>query len=124
MIEAVKKLKDEMKKEKSSYVQVIGKFLLQFIEVNPTEAEKILAEGKTIKGSLDTMRKEAEKQKVGNVAVLSDQEGFSAVLKYFGIIGTVPASPLVAMAPVESKEEVKPKETSSVNFDVSLEDFL
>lgn len=120
MVEAIKKLKDEMKKEKSSYVQVIGKFLLQFIEANPDEAEKVLAKGKTIAGSLSEMEKEAKKQKVGNVAVLSDREGFAAVLKYFGIIGKVPAPPLVAAAPAE----VNPVVSSPMNFDVSLEDFL
>lgn len=85
MKEAISKLKSEMDKEKSSYVQTVGDFLLQHLESDPAAADKIMVEGKTIVGSLDNMRKEAEKQKVGNVAVLSDKDGFATVLDYFGI---------------------------------------
>lgn len=85
MKKAIEKLNDEMENNKASYVQAVGGFLLQHLEEDATAADKILEEGKTIAGSLEEMRKEAEKQKVGNVAVLSDEDGFAAVLKYYGI---------------------------------------
>lgn len=83
--EAVLKIKAEMDKEKNPYVQVVGNFLLQHLESNPSDADRILNKDKSIIKSLDEMKKVAEKQKVGNVAVLSDQEGFAVVLKYFEI---------------------------------------
>lgn len=118
--QAISKLKDEMKKEKASFVQIVGQFLLAHVEADPASAEKILVEGKSIKGSLDAMRKEAKKQMVDNCAVLSDQEGFAVVLQYFAIKGKVTATAIQEAA----STKVKPVNNSSVDFDVSLEDFL
>lgn len=99
---AVKKLKDEMKKDKASYIQVVGKFLLEHLKKEPAFADKVTAAGKSIKGSLETMRSVAEKQKVGNVAVLSDEEGFAAVLDYFNTEEKKP------VAKEEKKVEAEP----------------
>lgn len=106
--EAIKKINDEIEKEDNSYVQVIGKFLLEKLESNPAVAEKILTEDKTIMKSLNAMKKEAEKNRVGNCAVLTDQEGFKIVLNYFDIDDTI--------------NHKKKKE--NVNFDVKLDDLL
>lgn len=82
---AVEKLNDEMtKNEKHPYVQVVGQYLLNHLEAKPEHAENILAEDKTILKSLDVMRRFAERKRVGNVAVLTDEEGFAVVLQYFG----------------------------------------
>jgi len=115
--EAIKKIKDEMAKEKNSYVKVIGKFLLQHLESNPEDAEKILNNSKTISKSLEEMRKIAKANKVGDCAVLSDQEGFEIVLKYFGING----------AREHVLKEVKPSTEEKVkdsSFNYSIDDFL
>lgn len=115
MTAAVEKIRSEMgENANNGYVQVVGGFLLQILEANPESAEKILAEGKTIKGSLDEMQKEARKKQVGNCAVLTDQEGFAVVLKYFGIEEPAAARPVVA--PVVARP--------SVDFDVRLDDLL
>lgn len=107
---ALSKLNAEMEEKKDNpYVQVVGKFLVNYLDMNPEAAEKILAGDKTIAKSLDEMRKVAEKKKVGNCAVLTDQEGFEVVLKYFGIKDKVPGT-----EPVKSKPD----------FDVKLEDLL
>ncbi|OIJ17082.1 hypothetical protein BKP37_00645 [Anaerobacillus alkalilacustris] len=83
---ATEKIREEMKKNASnSYIQVVGNFLLQHLEEDPDSSEKVLAKDKSIAKSLEVMRAEASKKKVGNVAVLTDQEGFDIVLKYFGI---------------------------------------
>jgi excinuclease UvrABC nuclease subunit len=116
MQEVVSKIKAEMEKEKNPYVQVVGGFLLQHLDKNPHDAEKILVQDKTIQKSLEAMKKEAEKKKVGNCAVLTDAEGFAVVLKYFGIDGQV----VVPEAPVPM---ATPSKTSS-DFDVKLDDFL
>lgn len=75
--EAKKKLQKEIGENAGNpYIQVVGQFLLQHISAHPEDAEKILQKDKTISKSLNAMRKEAEKKKVGNCAVLTDQEGF------------------------------------------------
>ena len=123
MSDAITKLKTEIEQNKSnSYVQVVGEFLLDHLDKHPKDAEKILAKDKTIAKSLDEMRKAASKKKVGNCAMFTPAEGFAIVLKYFGIESAVPAAvvdpkPIVTPAP-------KPKTKSTVDFDVSLEDFL
>lgn len=102
---------------------------MRHLEANPSAAEKIIVKEKSIKGSIAEMRKEAEKQKVGNVAVLSDAEGFAAVLKYYGIEGGVAvasvAPSVVGKVEPLPKPEVKPIVAKpSAIFDVSLDDFL
>jgi hypothetical protein len=116
---AISKLKSEIEQNKNKpYIKLIGEFLLQHLDKNPEAAEKILAD-KTISKSFDEMRKVAEKKKVGNCAVLTDQEGFAVVLKYYEVdsaptVGTTstPQPPVVA--------ESMPKD----DFDIKLEDLL
>lgn len=115
---AIEKLKLEMEKEKSSYVQVVGQFLLHQVENNPDAADKILSTDKSIIKSLAAMRKAAEKQKVGNCAVLSDEEGFAVVLKYFGITGKVVSPAVQPSVVIPAVKKV------NSDFDVNLEDFL
>lgn len=81
--EAISKLQSEITESKNPAVQVIGQFLLQHVETNPEDAACILKTDKSIMKSLEAMRKVAEKKKVGNMAVLSDDEGFAIVLNYF-----------------------------------------
>ena len=82
---AIKKIKDEMEKENNPYVKVIGKYLLGVLKDNESAAEKILTEDKTIMKSLKEMEKAAQKVKVGNIGILTDEEGYAIVLKYFDI---------------------------------------
>lgn len=124
---AIEKLKSEMDENKNnSYVQVVGNFLVQHITENPDEAEKILTNDKTVLKSLGEMRKVAEKRKTGNFACIDPQEGFSIVMKYFGI-----KTDYVEVAKIHeaSKLEVQNKEVSeekpkAVAFNVSLNDLL
>lgn len=81
--EAIAKLQSEISSSDNPAVQAIGQFLLQHLEQNPGDASSILKTDKTIIKSLEAMRKVAEKKKVGNMAVLSDSEGFAIVLNYF-----------------------------------------
>lgn len=112
---AIKKLDTEISSTPNNqYVKLIGEFLIEHIKSNPSEADKILAEDKTIAKSLDAMKEEARKKAVNGMAVLTDEEGFAIVLKYFGIGGE----------PV--KEVTKPykREEEPSGFDVSLDDLL
>ncbi len=117
---AISKIQTEMDQNTNNpYIQVVGGFLLQHLDANPGSAERILAEGKSIKASLDEMRKVAEKKKVGSCAVLTDAEGFAVVLKYFGIEpGQATVAPAIKHEPLPTPE--KPVD----GFDVKLEDLL
>ena len=124
LAKAIEKLQSEMTKDTAnSYIQVVGGFLLRHLENLPQDAEKILSKDKTIEKSLDEMRKEAgRKKKVGNCAVLTDQEGFVVVLKYFGIKATAPTSPPIVPTP-----QIQPAIAGSkpvIDFDIKLEDLL
>lgn len=67
------------------YVQAIGQYLLNHLEAKPEHAENILAEDKTVLKSLEVMRRFAEqKRRFGNMAMLTDPEGYAIVLQYFG----------------------------------------
>jgi hypothetical protein len=82
---AVEKLNNQMAaNEKHPYVQIIGQYLLNHLEGKPEDAEKFLDDDKTILKSIDTMRRFAETRRVGNMAMLTDEEGFGVVLQYFG----------------------------------------
>jgi hypothetical protein len=119
---AIEKLKAEMEKNKDSYVQIIGNYLEQYIKLHPEEAEKILGEGKTIAKSLDEMTNAVRKKAVNGRAMLTDQEGYEIVLKYFGINGQASVS---TMAHVEAKVMPEIKQAiKNIDFDVSLDDFI
>ena len=114
--QAIKKLETEIEQNNNnSYIRVVGDYLLQHLIANPNSAEKIMAEGKTVAKSLDEMRKAAEKKKVGNCAVLTDQEGFAVVLKYYGI----EAASTMATAPAPAA-----KKAPAAGFNVNLDDLL
>lgn len=83
---AIDKIRDEMAgKANNPYVQYVGDYLTEYVQRHPEAAGAILTEGKTIEGSLKEMEKYAREHKSGNCAVVSDQDGFGIVMKYFGI---------------------------------------
>ncbi|MDF2855743.1 MAG: hypothetical protein K0Q87_1594 [Neobacillus sp.] len=124
--QALKKLQDEMSKDRNPYVEVIGQFLISHIKAYPEDAEKILANDKTISKSLDAMKNVAEKKVTHGendgkvrVAVLTDEEGFHAIEKYFGIIEDTDQSDHTNGI----EETVRRNEQMNL-FDVSLDDLL
>lgn len=82
---AMDKIRDEMAKSQDNYTQVVGEYLTGYLLNHPEAEEKLLDSGKSVKESLETVRKEAEKVKKGNMAVLDDRTVFGIVLGYFGI---------------------------------------
>lgn len=118
---ALSKIKDEMaKNQKNGYIQVVGRYLMQHLAANPGCAEKIMAADKTVAKSLDKMREEARKKQSGNCAVLTDEEGFAVVLKYFGMEGTPSGTSVQVPAP----RPAAPAPVSATDFDIKLEDLL
>jgi hypothetical protein len=121
--QAVEKLNNEMNQNKNNpYILTVGRFLLQHINVNPEDAEKILATDKTIAKSLDVMRQEAQKKQVNRCGMFTPEEGFNIVLKYFEIKSETPASSSMAMEQSVSRPAIEKK--SSADFDIKLEDLL
>jgi len=123
---AIKKIKDEMEKEKNPYVKVIGDFLLNHLANDPGSAEQILADDKkTIFKSIDAMRKAAKR--AGSCAMLSDAEGYAVVLKYFGIKEKT-NEPIKKSEEqkIRSSNSIKQKkiEEKSIEFKVDLDDYL
>lgn len=89
---AMDKIRDEMARTKSRYVQVIGEFLTDYLLKHPEAEAAILAEGKTINGSLRDLENYARQHKEGSVAVVDDRTAFGVVLEYFGIKGKAAAA--------------------------------
>ena len=109
--EAIKKIEDEMKKEeKNEYVQYIGKYLIDHIHEYQDHAQNILTEGKTVLGSLKHMQGVAMKKKSGNVAVLTPEQGFKAVLEYYEINDNVPVV-------IAGASEAKPKKKLNIDLE-------
>ncbi|WP_089610075.1 hypothetical protein [Dehalobacterium formicoaceticum] len=118
---AINKIKSEMdidKNKNNVFMQTVGNFLLRYLESNPGAAENIMQNDKTLAMSMGAMRAEAKKHKHGDFAVLTDQEGFAVVLKYYNINGTPvqATSAIIAPAPEPVKEDT--------SFNIRLEDLL
>lgn len=124
MSNAIDKIKAEMNREKATaYEKVIGSFLLQHLERHPEDAGKIGAEGKTIARSLRDMEAVARKKKVDNMAVLTPDEGFAIIMKYYGIEHGEKFNQLIAnSSPVVVNTPAPP--ASPKPFSVSLDDLL
>ena len=85
-MEALDKLRDEMAKEaKNPGIQYLGQWLTRELERNAGAAEKILAEGKTLKGAFDAIRKYAEKNRTGNFAFVPPEKGIDLAADYYGL---------------------------------------
>lgn len=96
--QALQKIQSELsEKAKDKYVQAIGAFLIKHIRQRTEHAPFILTDGKTIAGSLGAMKEEARKQQSNGVGMLTDDEAFAIVLKYFGV---PVADPVPAAVPV------------------------
>ena len=83
---AMDKLRDEMAKDSSEYVRVVGEYLTNYLLEHPEAEAALLNSAKTIHGSLKQIEDEARKHKQGNVGIVSDVRAFGLVLEYFGIV--------------------------------------
>lgn len=115
---AIEKLDKEIESQKSknSYVAVIGEYLIHYVTRHPNEAEKILNDSKTISGALAAMKAEARKKAQAGFAMISDDEGYGIVLKYFGINPTNTEYPTPKIIFCNKK--------SAKSIDIDLEDLF
>lgn len=120
--QAVEKIEKEMKEKNSTYINVIGSYVLKQLEVNKPVCEEIIKGNKTIAGSVEEMRREAKKNAKDGIAVLTDEEGFAIVSKYFGFEGV---QPTVEEAIVQAKViEIHKKEQPKKKFEADINDFM
>jgi hypothetical protein len=124
LTDAINKIRAEMAEKVNGCTKVIGNFLLAHLDANPGDATKILAKDKTIAKSLDEMQKEAQKHRSGRCAVLTDDEGFAVVLKYYGIEDTASSKPAAPVTPKVDPPPVQEAKRSAIDFDVRLDDLL
>lgn len=111
--QAIEKIENEMHKNQGvPYVQLVGQFMIDYLNANNDHAEKILAEGKSILGSLKSMQSVAKDHRIGETAILTPEQGFNAVLSYYGIEESAVITP-VQVAPAKKKR-----------VDISIEELL
>ncbi len=121
--EAVEKINKEMGEGNGPHVRAIGEFLINIISEKQEAADKILDEKKSIKGSIDEMSKEAKKKAVNGCAMLTDEEGFNIVLKYYGINDENVINRECKNNKVVSLNEYK-KNTKNDELNINLDDLL
>ncbi|MBU3111970.1 PcfK-like family protein [Clostridium lacusfryxellense] len=119
---AIKKINDEIEKNKNdTNIKVIGDFLVSQLKLNVGASEKVLQDGKTIKGSIEEMRKVAKSKAVNGCGMLTDEEGFGIVLKYFDIKFTpVSEYPLPIKVTEDPVAPIVQNEKVSIDFNVDL----
>lgn len=120
MDKAVEKINEEMQKNPNDpYTEVIGHYIIDRC-MDADAAEKVAADGKTLKGAMQAVMKKAEKVKQGNVAVLLPGAVFEAVDRYFGMRKDTAAQDKALRGACGATPE-PPKQVASV---LNLEDFL
>ena len=87
--DAIDRINAEIDKDKSNYVKCVGEHLIKNV-INDFNCHLFLQEDKTLKGSLDAMRKEAQKVAVSSVGVFTPEEGFKIVCDYYGVCAEEP----------------------------------
>lgn len=115
--QAIKKLEDEIKKNKDNpYIKFIGDYLIQYVKDNPDSVEKIMAEGKTLVGSFEDMKNKARSKAKNNCAVFTPEEGFKIVMDYYGIKAIIKNQGI----PIQPVLDHQTKD----DFDIDLDDLL
>lgn len=120
---AIEKINSEMQKNPAdAYTEIIGQYIIDRCEEQAV-ADKVAADGKTLKKAMDAVMTKARAAKKGDVAVLTPAVVFGAVDNYFGIATNTAAqikaiqggapTPTPALTPVPSNK-----------INLSLEDFL
>lgn len=121
--EAVKKIKEEMEKNKAPYIQAIGNYVLTQIEINDKAAKEVVEGKKTLKDALKKVKVKARIKAVDGCAVLSDEEVYKLVSEYYGFEAEQKNATKVVI-----NEEVTAsgpaKEEEHKNFKVDLKDLL
>ena len=123
IMKAIQKINTEMQKNPTdTYTEIIGHYIIDRCGDEITAA-RVADEKKSLKGAMEAIMQLATKKKQGNVAVLTPQDVFGAVDKYFGMITDEEAQEMaIAAACGATKTPVKPPVAKKVALNLS--DFL
>lgn len=114
--EAIGKINGEMQKSPDDRVlEAIGHYLID--RITDADAEKV--RDKTLKGAVEKMRSAAQKVARGGVGVLTDEEGFAIVRRYFGLRDDAPEK--VEDRSHAGREAQTPKEASAGGIDLDFD---
>lgn len=125
--QALEKIQSEMTDANHAHITVIGEFLLNHLNAYPDVAEKIVAEDKSIAGSIQAMANAAKEKAVNGMAMLTEQEGYGIVLNYFDIEGEpVVSSPTKKATSQQHKKSPKKVVQFPGNecVQITVDDFL
>lgn len=123
MEEAIKKIKEEMEKNKGEVCIVeTGKYVLEQIKTNREAGKKIATGEKTIEGALEYLGMELYKRaKKGTTrGMIHHTEGFVIMNNYFEFKNI--QSEMIVEEKVE--EDHKENKVIKVDFDIELDDLL
>lgn len=84
MNEAIEKINKEITESNNQVIKKIGEHVITMITGSEGNANKVLVEGKTLKGSLAAMSKHAKTIAIGGSSVLTDEQGYEQVDEYYG----------------------------------------
>ena len=118
MTNAILKIDKEISDNKeNTYIEKIGSFLKELLNMSPSDAEKINAEDKTLKGCFEDMKSKAKAKATNGSYAPSDAEVVEIINGYFGITTKVNLKTVVVLATDEPKASTEPIATKSI-FDL------
>ena len=123
---AIEKINAEMQKNASDqYTEIVGHYIIDRC-LDAACAEKVMEDGKSLKGAMDAIMAKARKAKTGNVAVLTPEAVFGAVDKYFGFpLNSSAQMAALGLASAPHTEPPKPQAAERAAAPIiSLDDFL
>lgn len=122
---AIEKINTEMQKRPDDlYMEIIGHYIIDRCGADEACEKKASAEGKTLTGAMAAVRNAAQKKAVNNCAVLTPNEVFSNIDKYFGFPADTRAQDraMVSVSSASVTAQAVPAAPAAVSLDLS--DFL
>lgn len=122
---AFEKINTEMQKRPDDlYMEIIGHYIIDRCGADKTCEKKASAEEKTLTGAMAAVRNAAQKKAVSNCAVLTPDEVFSNIDKYFGFPadGGARERATASVSGVSVSAQAVPTAPAAVSLDLS--DFL
>lgn len=84
--QALQRLQKEIAEHHNNpYVSMVGGELIKYVRAHPEQAQRFLAAGKSIRGSLDAMRRVAQTKISGQLAVITPEDAMAVVMNYYGV---------------------------------------
>lgn len=116
---AMDKIRDEMAKATDA-VCMVGEIVTLYLQSEPTNAEKILADGKTLKGAYGAMRDYARKE---HKECMTQDEAAEHIARYYGMEPAKMLDMWQAIKDEQPQEKAKPQaraETDDLDLDALL----